>query len=721
MPLDGCDSFLSPKGSGFNIKTSDVILFDGNFTCNVVPPNSTLNEVLSILDAAICAIGSPPPQIDDAASINYNGTLVFSCFTLTGSPPSVESVVEQFGAVICGISSTVDDLCTDDIDLCSVTAITCLPSVDVGADSLTVLLNESMTLLCTHDTKLGGLLTEVGTATALTGSGATGVSNTEDMRSSMLASSRSYGGAERSWRYEGGASTHSGASLDVTIDDGSGGPSKWVVDGYLVSRSENSGSPVALTATRDNYVDVNKDGSYLVTALPIGSPAPAILPQYMRLFKYETDATGVVSFIDLSNNYAFDGTTVAPDSITTSHILDLNVTGVKIENIHAGITEGDSDLFSIVVDTKGRVTAAASAVDITGVVDGQILQFQSGSGKFENVSIAGSILPSASGDDTLRYDNIASEWQSTSFLKSAPSAVGVGALSSTPQRNLTIGSSGWSNELSIPSSVVAAAGGGGALAANTYFYVVVGFDGAGESYPSAEVSASVDGAVTNSISITFAENIFGVYRYRIYKGTATGVYVEYFDVAKPSYVDDGTVGAAGSPAESVNINAFSISAENGSLTLGSRGISTTAVLDVNNIVSNKSKGVRINQEARFNAILPIDYYGVEIINSVATLARVNYGADVAVSGSNTENIGVNITASVGTAGDNVGMVITVANGGSGDAYGIRMDDGNQALGAIMLSDASGNAAWDTSGASGSFTAQTGEVVTVTNGIITSIV
>ena len=138
-------------------------------------------------------------------------------------------------------------------------------------------------------------------------------------------------------------------------------------------------------------------------------------------------------------------------------------------------------------------------------------------------------------------------------------------------------------------------------------------------------------------------------------------------------------------------------------------------------MSNKSKGVRINQEARFNAILPIDYYGVEIINSVATLARVNYGADVAVSGSNTENIGVNITASVGTAGDNVGMVITVANGGSGDAYGIRMDDGNQALGAIMLSDALGNAAWDTSGASGSFTAQTGEVVTVTNGIITSIV
>ncbi len=724
MALSDCNPTLKPSGYGGVLCTSDVTCFDGNFTCNgaSLPASPSLNDALAVLDAAICAIGSPPTPIDDAALINYNGTTSFGCFTLTGSPPSVQDVIEQLGAVICGISTTVDGLCTDDIDLCNVSAIPCLPSVNVASDNLTTLINESMSLLCSHDTLLDGLLTGTGTGSGDTGSGADGVALAEDMRSSLLATSRFYGGSERSWRYEGGVSNHSGASLDVVIDDGSGGVSKWVVDGYLVSRSENSASPVSLGATQDNYVDVSKDGTYLVTSLPIGSPAPAILPQYMRLFKYETNATGVVSFTDLSNNFAFDGTTIAPDSIITTHILDLNVTGAKLENIHGGITEGDSDFFSIVVDTKGRVTAAASAMDITGLADGQILQFQTGSGNWENVDISGSVLPLGEDHSTLRYDGTANEWQKTNFLKSAPTAVGVGIAGSVPLRNLSIGESGWGNELGVPSSVVATAGGGGALAANTYFYVVVGFDGSGETYPSSEVSAGVDGITTTSVSITFSEtSAAGAYRYRIFKGVATGVYTEYFDVTEPSFVDDGSAGTAGSPAQTTNIDAFSINAENGSLSVGSRGVYTTASVGIHNIASAKSRGLSIIQAARFNAILPIDYYGIEIDNTVATNGQNNYGIGIDVSGSNTENIGINITTNDSTAGDNVGLVITAANAGAGNAYGFRMVDGNEAAGAIIISDANGNAAWDTSGATGSFTAQSGETITVTNGIITSIV
>ena len=118
---EACPPILKPSDLGLTIATSDVTLFDGNFTCNTVPPNSSLNDVLEILDAAICAI--VVPATINATNVTYTGDLVYSCFTLTGA--DAETIIEELATEICSVSSslttlttTVADLCTTDIDLC---------------------------------------------------------------------------------------------------------------------------------------------------------------------------------------------------------------------------------------------------------------------------------------------------------------------------------------------------------------------------------------------------------------------------------------------------------------------------------------------------------------------------------------------------------------------------------------------------------------------------
>jgi hypothetical protein len=61
--------------------------------------------------------------------------------------------------------------------------------------------------------------------------------------------------------------------------------------------------------------------------------------------------------------------------IATRNVIDLSITGAKLETIGAASTIGDSDLFIISYDTKGRVTSASANYAIVGALAGDLLQY----------------------------------------------------------------------------------------------------------------------------------------------------------------------------------------------------------------------------------------------------------------------------------------------------------------------------------------------------------
>jgi hypothetical protein len=84
----------------------------------------------------------------------------------------------------------------------------------------------------------------------------------------------------------------------------------------------------------------------------------------------------VTATSDLRNTYPInDNLLVGDDVIETRNILNLAVTGAKMETLGAGATVGDTDLFSLTYDTKGRVTAASANYTITGVLTGDLLRY----------------------------------------------------------------------------------------------------------------------------------------------------------------------------------------------------------------------------------------------------------------------------------------------------------------------------------------------------------
>lgn len=98
-----------------------------------------------------------------------------------------------------------------------------------------------------------------------------------------------------------------------------------------------------------------------------------------------------------------------------------------------------------------------------------------------------------------------------------------------------------------PGSLTATAVAGGSLAAGTYYYVVAVKDPYGRGDLSIEASATAD-ATNGTIQLSWSA-VGGASTYRVYRGTSTGNYTEYYDTASTAMSDDGSISwTAGTPA-----------------------------------------------------------------------------------------------------------------------------------------------------------------------------
>lgn len=67
--------------------------------------------------------------------------------------------------------------------------------------------------------------------------------------------------------------------------------------GYRIAKSSTQ---ITLTASKDNYIDLDRDGSYQVTPVANGSAAPSVYANSIRIGKAVTNSTTVTSYTDLA-------------------------------------------------------------------------------------------------------------------------------------------------------------------------------------------------------------------------------------------------------------------------------------------------------------------------------------------------------------------------------------------------------------------------------------
>lgn len=519
---------IKPRDLGLVIQTSDVVLYDGTSLVNILlTADKSLNGVISAIDTAI---GSSV-QSDDLVTtkVIYNSSPSFSCITIPANS-TLSEVIDLFGNKICDNTSAITNLKTSGVGYDGAAISNYTPTGSAGINS-----------------QLEGIDNEIGTINTTLASTLTLTEINTRINEITVGD----------FVYDGAVETSGGGSLDVTIDDGSGGSSTYYVDGVRISKPSEV---VTLQATTDNYLDINSSGTYNVTAVAISAAAPPILG--MRLYKFETNGSGVVSVTDLRQEYPITHSELATDAVETRNIKDLNVTGAKIEDIVAATTVS---MANVTIDTKGRVTSMDSDFNLSGLADNDILQYDLGTSKWVNLPVVGSVLPSATQYETMFFNG--SSWASTSALKVIGTKIGMSS-TAAPEVDLALGESrDFGIELKRPDNVSALDVAGGSLPDDTFYYVVTSRDGRGETVVSDEVNAttsSVDG--DSQVDITW-DDVVGAVEYRVYKGTTAGVYTEYFTVSAPtnSYSDDGTAGTAGSPPSTTTAFAGAMISEEGTL------------------------------------------------------------------------------------------------------------------------------------------------------------
>ncbi len=411
--LDSCTNLLAQTSSAVPIKTSAVVEYDGSgFACVPLPASpSTLNQVLKAIDDEVCNIkNNLLVDIDTSSITTYDGTPSFGCFSLTPSG-SLNTIINEIGDQICSNTTRLDALATSDVLTYDGTPTFACFSFSGGA-TLNDVIDELGLEICTNQSSIAA--------------------------KADLSLLETYTKEIRKNYVEAGGDTANISGISIDIENTAGGSSVYYVDGVRTAVAtetldDTGGTPVRkrLIASSDNYLDFDTDGDYTVTAVPNGNPAPAV--SGMRMWIIITDGVSITGTTDLRNVTPIDGVDICDLTITDAKMVANTLTSGSMTSI---IAPGTTNVANVTVDAAGRVTTLTSDFDIAAPSDLDLVQFQSGSGKWENVTVGsiGLLLPSGTAGQTLRSDG--ANWLANSVLYNNGTNVGIGT--SSPTEILTV-------------------------------------------------------------------------------------------------------------------------------------------------------------------------------------------------------------------------------------------------------------------------------------------
>ena len=641
MPAN-CSGIILGKGGDGGIRTSRIDNYDGADTPNIpATTGNTLNEVVEAIDTAIGGVTTP-----SSSGIDWDGALTISCLALT-APATVNTVIIDLITQICTNktdiatnTAAIAALCDSDIEICTEITTTCTtPAITIASGTtLAAALEYMLQLICTNATNIG-----------------TGVVGVNEGAWDNFGSTS----AGTDWIGAGGGIDISSGDLDPTIYNPAGGDSTYIVDGRVYNEVSTT---VTVVATRDNYIKYDSvTEGYLVADVPLGDPAPPLPSGQVFLWIATTNATLVTATVDLRHVYNQDGTRWSDDSVITRHITDLNVTGDKLETYGTGTGTFDVGLGSIGVDDKGRVSSYSDSVNIAGLVNNQVLQYNSVASEWQNVDVSavGGLPVGTIEGQMLRYNSTLTTWEATSTMLILGSSVSINS-SPLPSEAIQLGSgSKIAFELPLVSVNSPSSLGAGTLPAATYFYVVTAIDVNGdETYISNEISLTIDGVTQKSIQVDW-DILSGAASYRVYRGVATGAQTEYTAVPSSIFIDDdGSLVYSTAPPPTSN-TALKV-------TLGNDGLGY-------NITPTSAKPFNFyddwgDTETMINVYVGGGYIGTPTITGIK--AEVN---------------------SSNPTGENIGLHVIGTNSGGGGFRALRVEDGIDNTGKYLkVIDADGN-------------------------------
>lgn len=537
--MGGECSNLQTEGHSTSDQTCSSLIncYDGSgFSCMTIPDGSSLNEVLAIFGNQICANVTAIENIStDCNCTTVDVTIgprfdVFNGTCLSGTyleSTGLNILLEDIVNTLCNIAIPTVPENTEDIVLGStlgsaMNSYICFDDVAYDQNTqLNVLLNEMADLICANAKCC------LSNANLI-----------EYLLDDMINGDES---DDTAWDGDvvidyGGTAEKSVTLLDVTLENTTNpDENRFVVSGKIIVVADTT---VALTANMDNYVDVDTSGNYTVSSVTIGNPAPAIVG--MRLYKFETNATTVAATTDMRNYYYFNGTQFSDNSIGTRHIIDANVTNVKLDDIVTAATTGDPSVFTVTYNAKGRVTAAVSHFNITAPADGDITRYHLASGKWVNYPLSASTLPAAVARQMLFYDGAA--WQATSLTQTDGSNMGFGFNASTEvaAKFIMNHNSVFQHAIKAPTEAMSLTVGGSLAPSTTFYYSLEWRDAAGgNTIPKQNFKATTGTEFTITVGFSWPK---GAATCRVWRSTTSGTYTEYFELTTPvdEWIDDGT-------------------------------------------------------------------------------------------------------------------------------------------------------------------------------------
>lgn len=386
-------------------KTSDILTWDGQFANISVPADASLNDVLELIESYFYNLYL------NNTSTTYTLAADSACLGLSAGSYSHTEMITAIVAVLCQNATDIDTLQaqvaalpamnTTNVTLNGIVLPSCF-SAFAGTTS-TALFNEILTELCDL-MNLEGPTTNPPIVVTPPDPGQTADPNFP-----------SYGNRNQ-FAYYGSLGqvydslvdnhsfvwSHTNPHVDPASFVATIYTMKGVVEDYLVIRGSNEDFTV--NASKDTYFFLNADGTINKIETALGAGQPATPSGTHELYKMVSDGSGITSVANLFETDPFGAVTIGAGAVDTAELADDSVTTAKLAHVATGATVGHSELIEFVFNDQGQVTSATTGLDLTGIANGYIMTYNSGTLRFEatantNITTA-NVIPKANSGAT---------------------------------------------------------------------------------------------------------------------------------------------------------------------------------------------------------------------------------------------------------------------------------------------------------------------------------
>lgn len=365
-------------------RTSEVTLFDGQFTNITVPAGSSLNDVLALLENYITSASS-------CNDVNYTLTAFSACLNLSAGTYSFTQIIDAIVAQMCANTANITALTnqvnsllaltTTNVTLDGIVLPSCF-SAFTGTTS-TELFNTILSSLCDLLNEVAPVIDDPITitppdpSTQIDPSGTSGSNKSSNGRIEHVAEAIKSISDNDSFIYEHTAPITSPTSFVVDVQAMRG-----VVENYLVLRKITE--ELTVNASKDTYFYLSIDSSILRREVANGAPAPATPTSSHELYTIVSDGSGVTLVTNTFTSTALNPIPLGTDDVTTVTIKDANVTTAKLAPVNVGSTQGHVALIQVRNNDEGQVDSLTSNLSLAGISNGQIMVYNAGLNRFEN-------------------------------------------------------------------------------------------------------------------------------------------------------------------------------------------------------------------------------------------------------------------------------------------------------------------------------------------------